>query len=213
MFEQSSNHLHRNSTQTELGIRQARDMQDSNTSSEQDSLEHLVLRSGDKALQNMVHVFRRQLNEDDLQLLSGSKKMVIQNKYREYEQNVRTLLAPHWQGPVRGLKKHVRRSLKPFRKSSGLLGRLLATPARITATACMMVLIGGYNADASLVLNTAKNQELMSPPGIKRESPHRSVIFVDASLPDLENLLSSVPADAAVVRLQPSGSLIGQMLD
>ncbi len=222
MFKQSSSCSQSNSTLTELSIRQASNIQGSKTSREHAStpqggikmnLEHLVLRSGDKALQNMVDVFRRQLNEDDLRVFSGSRKPTIRNEYREYEQSVCTLLAPHWQDRSRILKKHVRRSLKPFRKSSGLLGRLLATPARITATACMMVLIGGYNADASLVLNTAKNQELMSPPGIKRESPHRSVIFVDASLPDLENLLSSVPADAAVVRLQPSGSLIGQMLD
>ena len=220
------------STLVDLNIRQGNNRLSHNTVTEHDSLEHIVLRSGSRALVNMEQVFRRQLHEDDLQLRTSrlSIRQVparrttksLQHEYREYERNVRALLSPHWHGPTRDLKRQVRLSLKPFRKSTGLLHKLLATSVRITATACLLVLLGTVNnADASTLFNntsylttytTSYHSQLISPPAIKQEA-HSEVFFVDGSLPDQELLLRGVPPKASVVILEPSGNLIGQMVD
>ena len=227
MFIDSSkkqlNLLADNSTLVDLSIHQGKSTWANSTSSEQDNLEHLVLKSGSRALQNMAQLFRSQMHEDYLQLRTlhlraGRNTKSLQHEYREYERNVRTLLSPHWHGPSRDLKRQVRRSLKPFRKSAGLLHKLLAVSARITATACLLVLLGsGYNADASITSNsTSTNRQLTPPPAINQEV-YREVFFVDGSLPEQELLLRGVSpkasTEASVVVLEPSGNLVDQMLD
>jgi Domain of unknown function (DUF4347) len=180
-----------------------------------ESMELLVLQSGDRAIHNMASVFQRQLHENDLQLVSGSKKQMIKKEYRRYEQKVCVHLRPKWHGSARSLKKQIRRSLKRFRKSTGMLHSLLATPARITASACLLVLLGsGHQAEASLISHSSPDTLRFSPPSVmQQETPHREVIFVDAALPDRELLLQGAPAGASVVLLQSSADLIGQILD
>ncbi|MBU0675761.1 MAG: DUF4347 domain-containing protein [Proteobacteria bacterium] len=201
----------RTSSQIELCIRQGTGIQAGTSAPQDSSLEHLVLQSGHLALQNLAQVLRRQENDHDLQLFSGHKKLISQPEYQHYEQEIRSLLAPHWHGPSRELKKQVRHSLKPFRKSSGLLQGLLSTPVRITATACMLVLLGGYPAGNAIPLANAAPR-LMPPPMI-RQHISRQVVFIDPALPDRDLLVQSTPAGATVVLLNPSGNLIGQLVD
>jgi hypothetical protein len=181
----------------------------------EESLELLILRSGDKAIHNMATVFRHQLSEKDLRLVKGSRKKLVKNEYRSYEQRVCTLLTLHWQGTRRALKKQIRLALKPFRKSIGMLQHLLNTPARITASACLMVILGnGQNAAA---INNNKYDsdflQLLTPPAVVQENIKKEIIFVDAALPDQDSLLQGAPAGATVVLLQPSSSLFGQIID
>lgn len=180
-----------------------------------DSLELLVLQSGDRAIHNMASVFRRQLHESELQLFSGSKKQIVKKEYRQYEQKVCKHLAPDWHGSGRSLKKQIRRSLKIFRKSTGMLHSLLATPARITASACLMALLGsGHQVEASMSKNNSTDiQQLLSPLAVKQKALHREVVFVDAALPNLDLLLQGTPEGASIVPLQSSTDLIGQILD
>jgi hypothetical protein len=75
------NFLSDNSTLVDLGIRQGRNRRVNNSSLVKDSLEHLVLQSGNKALRNMAQVFRRQMHEVDLSLLTSRKKQALQPEY------------------------------------------------------------------------------------------------------------------------------------
>lgn len=215
MLKQTRNSSLSDFSRTVADPRQVKMGMEITESSGHDTLAHLVLCSGERALRNMAHHFRSQLREEDLRLFSGRAAKESQNSYRAYELKVCTHLKSRWQGPNRGLKKQVRRSLKPFRKSSGLLMKLLATPARVTAAACLMVLLGGgYRADASMMLSSSSNRDrFLTPAAIKQEVQRREVIFMDTSLPDRELLLSGVSADASVVLLKPSRDLIGQVVE
>jgi len=102
----------------------------------EECLEQLVLQSGNKALHHLEFVFRRQLNENDLILLSG------------------------------------------------------------------------HRGDAAIAHSKADSLQLQSISIVGQEAQRREIFFIDPSLPDLETLLSGVPAEALVVLLKPSEELI-----
>ena len=176
-------------------------------------LERLVLHSGNRGLERLAQLFRLSpVDERSLYLRRGSVTGCERRLYRQYEQQVRLQIRENWSGPARALKQRVRALLQPFRSSRSMLRRLLATPVRIIAAGCLLVMLNGTNHTA--LSATPDQRPLISseakPQPIRQ---NRDLYVVDNTLADLDILLAALPDTARVVRLDPGKPLFTQILD
>ncbi len=170
-----------------------------NMIAKQKQLEELVIKSGNQALRSIETSFRNQILEDDLRLVRGSRPPVDTMSYDSYEQLVVQCLDPHWEGSGRKLSKKVRKLLRPFTRQEGILEKLLHTPARITAMACLMVLLGGNQVESAVGEKQAQEGNSFGYKEIYQKEHISQLVVMDAVLPDRKGLLQGVSSDARVI--------------
>ncbi len=179
----------------------------------QEQLEELVLRSGSHALSCMEASFRQQILEEDLQLTMGCSKPVEAMDYNAYEQLVVHCLDAHLLDSRRRLTKKIRTLLKPFTRQKAVLKKLLHTPAKFTAMACLLVIFGGNQAESGIKQPEALLKNEAHSPAIYKNHHLRQLVVIDATLPDRKGLLEGVGAGANVMYISQGEDLFFKILE
>ncbi len=176
--------------------------------SEYRELENRVLHSGIHALQN-IEVTLSKKPEVDLLLVKCTKKESRAANFKDYEKLVIQSLNPHWRGSSWSLQRRVKRVLGSFVQDEKLKKSLFQTPARLTAMACMLVLLGGYPAESAIL--PSGSVPLNQKASKLTHKVTSQLVVIDTTLPDWQQLLPGLPSHAKIVLLSLGMDLFNEI--